>query len=173
MRKLALVHSLLTLSPLPLQRRPSGPTGGLAPPRPRGTAAGTDVKPGDERRRADCFLLLKHYMVGVVVQWQPPIEGVEVEGRGREGVSIEPRTRTGASWDVVEEAMMSEWRNHLHSACRPVSLVDDAARGDPGGQGNSASGIPTRIASEQHRHCHPSCPCKAHVGDVVLECADE
>lgn len=52
MRKLALVHSLLTLSSLPSQCRPSGPTGGLAPRRPRGTAAVTDVKPGDERWRA-------------------------------------------------------------------------------------------------------------------------
>lgn len=72
-----------------------------------------------------------------------------------EGGSVEPPTRPGASWDVVEgAAVMPEQRNHLDSACRRVSLVDDAARRDPRvgaeGQGSSVSvsGIPTRIPTE-------------------------
>lgn len=92
MRKLA-----LALPPFPpLQRRPSGPTGGLAPPRPRGTAAGTDVKPGDERRRADCFLLLKHCMVGRGGAVAASNRGKKKKLKGEEGGSVEPQT--GTSW---------------------------------------------------------------------------
>lgn len=84
----------------PLQRRPSGPTGGLAPPRPRGTAAGTDVKPGDERRRADCFLLLKHCMVGRGGAVAASNKGKKSWRRRREAVSSLRRDQrpAGTSW---------------------------------------------------------------------------
>lgn len=63
-----------------------------------------------------------------MVQWQPPIEGRKVEG-GAGGGSLSGLRRERGPAGTLLRAMMSEQRNHLHSACRLVSLVDNAARG--------------------------------------------
>lgn len=91
------------------------------------------------------------------------------------GGNVEPQTRPGASWDVVEgAAVMPEQRNHLHSACRPVSLVDDAARRDPrgGDRGGSGQRLGERNTNQDH-HREQRRHCEAHVGDAALERADE
>lgn len=83
------------------------------------------------------------------------------------------RRDQGASWDFAEgAAVMPEQRNHLDSACRLVSLVDDAARRDPGSRGGSGQRLGERNTNQDH-HREQRRQCEAHVGDVALERADE
>lgn len=99
-----------------------------------------------------------------MVRWQPPIEEKKkVEGGGG-------RECRASDWDVVEgAAVMPEQRNHLDSACRLVSLVDDAARRDPGSRGGGSGQRLGERNTNQDHHREQRRHCEAHVGDVALE----
>lgn len=99
-------------------------------------------------------------------------EGEKKVGGG--GGSMEPQTRPGASWDVVEGvAVMPEQRNHLVPACRLVSLVDNTARRDPWWELRWVRAASRRAEYQPGSPAGAAPHCEVRVGDVALERADE
>lgn len=165
-RKLALVHSLLTLGSLPSQRRPSGPTG----------TAETSWHHGGNRRQARRWKTTGRLFP--VIETLHGGRGGAVAASNREekkleeGGSVEPQMRTGGQ-------LGRRWRGGQWCQSRKIIctqrvgwflLLTTLPVETRGGQCVSASGIPTRIITEQQPRCRPY---EAHVGAGELECADE